>query len=165
MADSRIVFQLDAVLLGDTVMFAHCGKKFSLFDRINAEVGFHIQVQIKHIFRITSLFGYHFDYFFRYRRFIKRGRRFSGRSHHGLCHRSSLYGSRRGRYRRLGHRRSGHRGRGFTCIRKYKVNAMADCRVVFQLDAVLLGNAVMFTQGSKEFSLFDRINAEVGFHI
>ena len=161
MADSRIVFQLDTVLLGDTVMFAHCGKKFSLFDRINTKVGFHIQVQIKHIFRITRLFGYHFDYFFRYRRFIKRGRRFSGRSHCGLCHRSRLYRSRS--RNRCG--RGCLYGSGFARISEHKFNAMADSRIIFQLDAVLLGNAIMFAQGSKEFSLFDRINAEVGFHI
>ena len=91
MADSRIVFQLDAVLLGNTIMFAQGSKKFSLFDRINAEVGFHIQVNIKHIFRITRLFAYHFNYFFGYAGFIQRYRR-SGRSRRGLHHRSRSLG-------------------------------------------------------------------------
>ncbi len=132
-----------------------------MFDRINAEVGFHIQVNIKHIFRITRLFSHHIYYFFGYAGFIKRDRRFSGRSHHGLRHRSSLYGSRS--RNRCGRGRL--YGSGFARISEHKFNAMADCRVVFQLDAVLLGNAIMFAQGSKKFSLFDRINAEVGFHI
>ena len=161
MADRRIVFQLDAVLLGNAIMFTQGSKEFSLFDRINAEVGFHIQVNIKHIFRITRLFSHHTYYFFRYRRFIKRGRRFSGRSHHGLRHRSRLYGSRS--RNRCGRGRL--YGRRFARISEHKFNAMADCRVVFQLDTVLLGNAIMFAQGSKKFCLFDRINTEVGFHI
>ena len=38
-------------------MLAHRGKQFSLFNRINTEVGFHIQVQLQHIFRITGFFG------------------------------------------------------------------------------------------------------------
>ena len=95
MADSRIVFQLDAVLLGNAIMLAQRSKKFCLFDRINAEVGFHIQVNIKHIFRVTRLFAYHFDYFFGYAGFVQRYRR-SGRSRRGWHHRSRLSNRSRG---------------------------------------------------------------------
>ncbi len=97
MADCRVVFQLDAVLLGNAIMFAQGSKKFCLFDRINTEVGFHIQVNIKHIFRITSLFAYHFHDFFGYAGFVQRYRR-SGRGRRGLHGRSRL----RNRSRSLG---------------------------------------------------------------
>ena len=161
MADSRIVFQLDAVLLGNAIMLAQRGKKFCLFDRINAEVGFHIQVNIKHIFRVTRLFAYHFHDFFGYAGFVQRYRR-SGRGRRGLHCRSRLRNRSRSRNRCW---RGCLYGRRFARISEHKFNAMADCRIVFQLDAVLLGNAIMFAQGSKKFCLFDRINTEVGFHI
>ncbi len=86
-------------------MLTQRSKKFSLFDGINAEVGFHIQVNIQHIFGVTRFFANHFDNFFGYADFVQRDRR---------------SGHRRGRYRRLGYRRlrhrSGHRGRGFGIV-------------------------------------------------
>ena len=44
MSNRRIIFKLDALLRGNTVMLAHSGKQFGLFNRINAQVGFHIQI-------------------------------------------------------------------------------------------------------------------------
>ena len=89
MADRRVVFQLNTVLLGNTVMFAQRGKQFSLFNGVDTEVGFHVEIDIKHIFGITRLFGYHFDDFFRHRRFIERNRFYNRswsryRGHRGL---------------------------------------------------------------------------------
>ena len=78
-ADGRIILELDAFLLRDTVAVAQRGKEFGLFDRINTEVGFHIQVNIQHIFRITRLFADHFDHFFGHGRFVQ-GYGFRGRS-------------------------------------------------------------------------------------
>ncbi len=175
MADRRVVFQLDTVLLGDTIMFAQRGKQFRLFYRVDTEVGFHVEVDIKHVFRITRFFGDHRDHFFRYRRFIERGGGFRGhRSHHGrgrdrggLSHGRCRRGSRRSRrYSRL-HDGRGLRGRSRrrAGIGEYKFNAVVDRRIVFELDTVLLGDTIMFAQGGKQFRLFYRVNTEVSFHV
>ena len=86
MANGRIVFELDTVLLGDTIVFTQAGKQFSLFHRINTQVGFHIQVNIQHVFGVTRLFGYHAHYFFGHSRFVQR-RSFGSRRRSGLSHR------------------------------------------------------------------------------
>ena len=62
--DRRIIFELDTFLLDNTVMLAHRGKEFGLFNRINAQVGLHVQVQIKHILRVARLFRYHINNIF-----------------------------------------------------------------------------------------------------
>ena len=155
MADRRIILELDTVLLGNTIVLTQGGKEFGLFDRINAEVGFHIQVNIQHIFGVTRLFAYHFDHFFGHAGFVQ---------HHGRSRRRGRFCHRGRRYRRLGDRR-GCSGRRFARVRKHKFNAVADRRIILELDTVLLGNTIVLTQGGKEFGLFDRINAEVGFHI
>ena len=78
-------------------MFAQRRKELGLFDGVNTQVGFHIQVNIQHIFGVTRLVAHHFDHFFCYRRLIQRGG-FRGRGRSG--------GHRSGRSRRA-HGRGG----------------------------------------------------------
>ena len=152
-------------MLGNTIVLTQGGKEFGLFDRINTQVGFHIQVNIQHIFGVTRLFGYHFDHFFRHRGFVQGRGRFSCGGRRDNCLRRRLsHRSRSRRYRRLGSRR-GYSGRRFARVGKHKFNAVADRRIILELDTVLLGNTIVLTQGGKEFGLFDRINTQVGFHI
>ena len=177
MADSRIIFQLDAFLLGNTVMFAHSGKQFGLFDGVNAQIGFHIQIQIQHIFRIAGLFGHHSHNFithlgrvqFARRRFRRRlGRRSRHRGNLGRRSRSRYgfhcrgYLSRRGRRLRRGRLSRAVRRVG---VRHGVFNNGANRRVVFQLHAFLFGDMVRFAHNGKQFGLFDRINTQIGFHI
>ena len=113
-------------------MLAHRGKQFSLFDRINTQVGFHIQVQLQHIFRVAGFFGYHRDHFFGYGRFIQRGG-FRGRgdgSRSGCSRNHNRRAHGRGRSRR--NRRRSNRGWDIPArVREYKFNAVADSRIVF----------------------------------
>ena len=162
-ANGRIILELDAFLLSDTVAVAQRGKEFGLFDRINTQVGFHIQVNVQHIFRITGFVADHFDYFFGHGRFVQR----YGRSFRSNRRRRSYRRLYSRRYRRLRHRGRRRRyGRsGFSCIGQYKFNAVANGRIIFELDAFLLSDTVAVAQRGKEFGLFDRINTEVGFHI
>ena len=144
-------------------MLAHRGKQFSLFNRINTQVGFHIQVQLQHIFWVAGFFGYHRDHFFGYGRFVQRGG-FRGRG-----------GRRSGRSRSRRYRRGGSRGRRAygrggsgafgTGVGQRILNNRADGRIIFQLHAFLFGDVICIAHNRKQFRLFDRINTEVGFHI
>ena len=175
MADSRIIFKLNTFLLGNAVMLAHSGKQFGLFYRINTQVGFHIQVQVQHVFGVTGFFSYHRHNFFAHLGRVQlAGGRF-GRG--GRCrYRRGL--SRRGRgYRsRLGHRGrrlrsrccrlSGRSRRTFTAgIGNGVFNNGANGLVIFKLYAFLAGNVVRLAHDGKQFSLFYRINTQIGFHI
>ena len=117
--------------------------------------------------RFTNVFGYDMRRFFnKFRRRSRRG--FLGRFNFlfGRFRYHGLFFRRKRKFNRLlGNGRSGLFGSFATRIGQGKINAMADRRVILQLDTFLLGNAVMFAHCGKKFSLFDRINAEVGFHI
>ena len=51
------VTQLEIRLAGDIVGLAHRGKDFGLLDGVDAEVGFEVEIEVKHVDGITSLFG------------------------------------------------------------------------------------------------------------
>ena len=96
-------------------MFAQRSKQFGLFHRINTQVGFHVQINIQHIFRIARFFANHGYYFFGNCGFVERfgGSRYRrGGGHRG--HNRGFYHGSRSRYRRLhrcGNRRLGGRNR------------------------------------------------------
>ena len=164
-ANRRIVLKLDAFLSGNLILFAHDGEQFGLFDRINAQVGFHIQVQIQHVFGVAGLFGHNRQNIFGYVAFVqaRQGRfRRSRRSGNRSRSRGRRYG-RGGRSRRGLGRRGGTR---FTTrIGDSILNNGANGRIVFKLDAFLTRNLILFAHNGEEFRLFDRINAQVGFHV
>ena len=71
MSYRRIIFKLYALGLRQVVHLSHCREQFGLFYRIDTQIRFHIEVELKHIFRVTGLFRYQTHDFFRYRSFVK----------------------------------------------------------------------------------------------
>ncbi len=57
MRQRRKVAELHVFVAGDVVGGTHCGEHFCLLDGVDAEVGFEIEVQVQHVFRIASLLG------------------------------------------------------------------------------------------------------------
>src|SRR3989339_1467833 len=54
MPDGRIIFERDPLLARYGIMLADRSEKLVLLDRVNAEISFHVQIDIKHVFRGAS---------------------------------------------------------------------------------------------------------------
>jgi hypothetical protein len=55
MGQSGIIAQLDVLVARDAVGPADGGEQLGLLDGVDAEIGFQIQFQVQHFFRVTSL--------------------------------------------------------------------------------------------------------------
>ncbi len=156
MADGRVILQRYIVSPGYPVMFADAGEKLGLLDGVDAEVGFHIEVDVEHVLGIAGFGCHHIQYLGLHCVFADRslgGRRFHGLGVGGRLGRGLLHG-----------RGGGGRGRAASFI-QHEFDAVADGRVIFQRYIVSAGNAVMLAYGGEKFGLLDGVYAEIGFHI
>ena len=55
--DRRVVAELEFVVAFDAVFLADGGEQFGLFDGVDAEVGFDVEVDGEHLGRVAGLFG------------------------------------------------------------------------------------------------------------
>ena len=55
--DGRVVAELELVVAGDGVFLADGGEQFGLFDGVDAEVGFEVEVGGEHLGGVAGLFG------------------------------------------------------------------------------------------------------------
>ena len=55
----RVVLEGDVIFSRYGVVFAYSGEQFGLFNRVYAQVSFHVQVQFQHILRVAGLVGDH----------------------------------------------------------------------------------------------------------
>ena len=55
MSERRIVAQLEVVLAGNAKGLAHHRKHLGLLDRIDAQIGFQIEIELQHVARIPGL--------------------------------------------------------------------------------------------------------------
>ena len=55
--DGRVVAEFEFVVVVDAVFLADGGEQFGLFDGVDAEVGFEVEVDGEHLGRVAGLFG------------------------------------------------------------------------------------------------------------
>jgi hypothetical protein len=56
-AEGRVVAQLQVVAAGDVERVADGLERLGLLDRVDAQVGFHVQVEVEHLQRVAGLLG------------------------------------------------------------------------------------------------------------
>ena len=56
MRQGRDIAQLEVLVARDVVNLADGGEHLRLLDSVDAEIGFEIQIQVQHVFRIAGLF-------------------------------------------------------------------------------------------------------------
>ncbi len=57
MLEGRVVAELEFVVAFDVVGGADGGEEFGLFDGVDAEVGFEVEVEVEHVGWVAGLFG------------------------------------------------------------------------------------------------------------
>ena len=57
MVEGRVVAELELVVAFDAVFLADGGEQFGLFDGVDAEVGFEVEVEGEHLGGVAGLFG------------------------------------------------------------------------------------------------------------
>ena len=62
MIERREITELEVVISWNAIGFAHRSKRFRLLDRIDAEVGFQIEVELEHVGRIPGHAGYDLEH-------------------------------------------------------------------------------------------------------
>ena len=55
--EGRVVAQFQRVVAGDPVGLADLGEQFGLFDGVDAQVGFQVEVQVEQFGRVAGLLG------------------------------------------------------------------------------------------------------------
>ena len=63
----RVIAQVDPLLQRNRKGLANGRKRLRLLDRIDPQVGFHIQVEVQHILRVACLVRHHDQHFFHHR--------------------------------------------------------------------------------------------------
>ena len=121
-----------------------------MFDGVNAQVGFHVQVGFEHLGGVAGL--------------LRDDGRDLRKGSVGVARR---FGCRRGARNGRGLGRRGFRLDGGTrCARTGHVpRDLAQGVVVLELQRLVEGDAEHLAQFAEEFGLFDGVNAEVGFHV
>ena len=63
----RVVAQVDPFQHRNGEGLANGRKRLRLLDRVDPQVGFHIEVEVQHILRVARLFRHHDQHFFHHR--------------------------------------------------------------------------------------------------
>ena len=69
------VAQLQVVVAGDAVGLAHGGEQLGLLDRVDAEVGFEIEVEVEHVLGVAGLLGHQGEHLLAHVVLVDPGRR------------------------------------------------------------------------------------------
>ncbi len=159
MRQRGIVAQLAVLVARNVIGRADGREHFRLFHGVDAEVGFEIEIQVQHVFRIAGLLYHQRENAFLdgiasgdLRR-CRRGRRFL--SDHRACRRGGFDFFLRCR-----------RGRGQ--VRPLLIHETDHVRqrgIVAQLAVLVARNVIRRADGREHFRLFHGVDAEVGFEI
>ncbi len=149
-AEGEVVVAFDAVAVTDG------GERFGLFDGVDSQVGFQVQVEVEHLGWIAGLFGHHRQH--RVPHLIHHHRS-SGRSRNWfwLCRFVAS------RLRCL----FGDRARSLdaVCPVVDEVDDVLEGGVVAEGEVVVAFDAVTVADGGEGFGLFDGVDSEVGFQV
>ena len=148
MAERRVVAQLDGVVAFDPEAFADGGEHLGLLDRVDAEVGFEVELEVEHVGRVAGRVGHQGD---------DLGCDIAP-TLDGRCSGCGLgfgFGGRLGRRAGLARR----------CAVVDEGDDVAERRVVAQLDGVVAFDPEAFADGGEHLGLLDRVDAEVGFEV
>ena len=161
MVDGRVVAQLEFVVAFDAVLLADGGEQFGLFDGVDAEVGFEVEVEVEHVGRVAGLLGDEREHV-RGHAVGSRPRLDSGAGRGaGSARRPGAVVP--GAGSRLG---PGGLGRGLG--RGAVVDEGDDVvegGVVAQLERVVAFDVVGLADGGEHLGLLDGVDAEVGFEV
>ena len=141
--------QLEVFVARNTVVLADGRKHLGLLDRVDAEVGLEVQIQLQHVGRVIGLLGNDandllFDIVCRGNGFCR-----SRRCRRNLCDR---FGCR-------------HSGRLIGTPITHEADDVRQRRKFAQFEVLVARNAVVLTNCCKHLGLLDRVDAEVGLEI
>ena len=152
-----IVAQLEVFAARDVVRFADGGKDLGLLDRVDAQVGLHVQLDVEHVGRVAGLFA-------------DDGQDLRGDSVLS-CSRRRLCGHGRSRQRRRSVLHWLWRCCWRGCCREVrprlvdKADDLGQRVIVAQLEVVAARDVVRLADGGKDLGLLDRVDAQVGLHV
>ena len=132
--EGRIVAQLQVVAARDVEGAADGLEGLGLLDRVNAQVGFHVEVKVEHLQRIAGLLSHDGQHLVHDRVGGRSGSRYRLRHGHRLGRGHNLWRLRRGRddglrnRLRRGHRRDDGRSRGRGLLRLRRGDGLAVTR-------------------------------------
>ena len=149
--EGGVVAEFELVVAFDAVVLADGGEHFGLFDGVDAEVGFEVEVEGEHVGRVAGLVGDQgedvgFD--------VSVGRRPGAGS--------TVAVSGGGAACRRGRRRGGRGGGGAVAD---EADDVGEGGVVAEFELVVAFDAVVLADGGEHFGLFDGVDAEVGFEV
>ena len=146
MAQGRVVAQGEAVVAFDVVGGSDGGEGLGLFDGVDAEVGFQVEVQVEQVGGVAGLLGHDLQH---PRLHLVAGRR------RGVARRPAVGGG------------GGVAGRCGECGGAFvdEGDDVAQGRVVAQGEAVVAFDVVGGSDGGEGLGLFDGVDAQVGFQV
>ena len=150
------VAQLEILVSGNVIGRADGGKHLRLFNRVDAEVGFQIEIQVQHVPGVAGLLSNDlqhlvFNGVIGSRLCCDRGRR------GGDCRNISGDGARRGR--------RGRPNDEIGTVLMHKPDYVRQRWIVAQLPVLVPRNVVYLADCGKHFRLFDRVNSKIRFQI
>ena len=150
MGEGGVVAEFELVVAFDAVVLADGGEHFGLFDGVDAEVGFEVEVEGEHVGGVAGLVGDQgedvgFD--------VSVGRRPGTTG-------STVAGS-----RASWRCRGGRGGRGGGGAVADEADDVGEGGVVAEFELVVAFDAVVLADGGEHFGLFDGVDAEVGFEV
>ena len=147
--EGGVVAEFELVVAGDVVRVADGGEQFGLLHRVDAEVGFEVEIEVEHLGRVAGLCGDELEDLRRHR----------------IDHRC-------GSDRRCWHWRYGC-WRGGWCGGRWggaeagvdEADDVVEGGVVAEFELVVAGDVVRVADGGEQFGLLHRVDAEVGFEV
>ncbi len=143
--------QLEILIARYVICRSNGGEHLCLFDGVDAEVRFEIEIQVQHVFGIARLLGHDLQNFFFDR--VVRGRLGCDGWRDGPV--GSLIGAADGRQVPSQVR----------TLFIHEPDHVRQCGIVSQFAILVAWNAVDLADGREHFRLFDGVNPEIGFEI
>ncbi|OQC41260.1 MAG: hypothetical protein BWX64_01026 [Acidobacteria bacterium ADurb.Bin051] len=144
--EGREVAELEVRIAFDPVPLADSGEELGLLDRVDAEVGLHVEIEVEHLGRVAGL--------------LRDERQDGG----GDLVVATLRSRCRGR-ERLGGSGNGHgRGEVGTAL-MHEADRVGERREVAELEVRVALDPVPLADGGEELGLLDGVDAEVGLHV
>ena len=140
--EGGVVAEGEVVVAFDGVFLADGGERFGLFDGVDAEVGFQVEVEVEHVGRIPGLRGDDLQHLGGY---------------YITCGCCCCCGGTGGRSRS-----GSHQVRSFVAD---EADDVVEGGVVAEGEVVVAFDGVFLADGGERFGLFDGVDAEVGFQV